>query len=179
MSSLILHILALFLAQTPQLPAEGAQIFRIIFEDGTERYGAVEESGMQVKIYYDTPWAPQPPESILKRKIKLEELTSALRQSRQKDEAAKMGYELVKTDYGETWLQRSEIEYADRAKVMVLKQRDEEAAQIAATPPPIAQTAKVEEKKPTIIAQYGLHAAIALAGLVLSALILKTMVLSE
>ena len=58
---------------------------------------------------------------------------------------------------------------------------DAAAAELAAAQPPAAPQAAVnaDEKKPGLVAQYGIHAIIALAGLVLSALILKTMVLAE
>lgn len=182
MTTLLLAISVCFLAQTAQLPPENATIYRIIFnDDDSELYGAIEESEMQIKVYYDTPWAPQAPETIPKRKVRFEPLTSALRKSRQKEEAAKQGYELVKNDFGESWVPRAEIELADRARTMVWKQQEEEEAlaKAAPVPPSITVSNAAPPTTPSPVRQYAPHAVIATVGLLLSFLILKMTLQSD
>jgi hypothetical protein len=151
----------------------------IQFENRDTRvYGSVEEQENQIKITYDTPWQPQPVQSIARGGVTWESEAPRNRESRLLEEGRIAGFTRIETPQGERWLPIEQVELARRAQAMA------EAAQPAAPLdlPEQAVTSAEPAQAPTPASpyrRYAVQAVIAVAGLAVAGLILRFMVFAD
>ena len=158
-----------------QPPAENdLKTYIITFKDGSVCYGSYVENGEQVTIQPDTPWEPQPPIPTLRSKIADYRLELRhKREERREEEARKAGYVKISTATSERYAKAAEYDRAVRSRDMARRVEEK----LSQTPVALETLSNAdpasEAPEPSPVRRYGLQAAILVAGLAASAMILR------
>ena len=157
--------------QTGELPGDAEPVFRITLPDGEIRFGAVRESGQQVTIVFDEPWAPSRPVSYAQGRVTYEPEPKVARDERLAEEGRKAGFVLHETRDGPRWVRQEDLEYYNRARDLLAK---------PSVPSPIPDeapaTSDTGEASPGFLAQWGLHGLVMVVGVGLGLLVWKTLI---
>ena len=160
-------------AQTGGVPGPSEEIYKITLPGGEIRYGAVREKGQQVTVVYDEPWAPGNAVNFARSRITFELEPKVSREERLEAEGRRAGFVLRDTANGVRWISEEEVSYFDRAWAML--EAREPAAGVEVPPAPPVETAS----RPSLAAQFTVHAIVLVFGAALLALVLKTMLLKK
>jgi hypothetical protein len=159
-------------AQTSELPGEADTIYRVVLPGGEIRYGAVRETGGQVTVVFDEPWAPSKPASYARGRVEMEPEAKVARAARLEEEARKAGYVIHETPNGPSWVREEDLRFFKRAQEMV-------AAQASAPTQSNADPAEaVAPEGPSMISLWGPHFLVLAIGATLAAVVWK-MLLTE
>ena len=166
--------------------------FRINFpNDDKDYYGALRVDGewitdrsgpgpeaVQVEIVFDTPWQRRNPYRVLRSKVQFRYESFAKRQKRIEDGWDNAGYTFVSTPSGWQPVLKTDLEFAQRARAMAAQREPSAAApEPEETPAPAGEAAA--EFPPGFMVQWGAHIAVALVGMALLALVVKTLLLGN
>jgi len=141
--------------------------------------GELELGGAWLELVADLPWQdPQPTRKEHGYKLKdWARVTTALRRDRLEEGWGEAGYTFVETANGPWPVQKTELEYARRAKELAMTL--EAAPEAAADPQQSAGGEGVENPEPAWVQQWAGHAVVLAVGLALLAVVLRTMVFGK
>jgi hypothetical protein len=136
-------------------------------------------TGTNVNYYVDAPWQylhtglPPNPKSLIRTSLSPSKESPSVRNQRLEQGWKTAGYVFVETPQGQHPVLKQEFELAQRAAAMARAVE----AQATATPAALPQAAAAPPPELGLWQQWGMHLVIAVVGLSLTALVIKTLVL--